>query len=307
MNVLRTQAASLGVFKTFDGYRTPEFLDIQTQSMSLGLLEDLPNLGLAIVGTRHPQKRSLDLLEKTFQKLRGSRLIIISGFARGVDSAAHELALKHGIPTIAILGCGIDIDYPRENRRLRHEILDAGGMILSPFERGSPPLPHAFHHRNGMIAGFSKAVWVVEAAAVSGTLNTASWAQKFNRDLYATSCFPDDPFFQGNQKILSQVQTDRYPVGSPFFGLQSLALTWPELQGNSDIQTELALRSKPRSRLQNLILSIQSEYGMCNARTLLQIDMESGTSPGDHFRELQIEMEAHRIRERADGTLESTN
>ena len=307
MNVLRTEAASLGVFKTFDGYRTPEFLDIQTQSMSLGLLEDLPNLGLAIVGTRHPQKRSLELLERTVQKLRGSRLIIISGFARGVDSAAHELALKNGIPTIAILGCGIDIDYPKENRRLRHEILNAGGMILSPFERGSPPLPHAFHHRNGMIAGFSKAVWVVEAAAVSGTLNTASWAQKFNRDLYATSCFPDDPFFQGNQKILSQGQPDRYPVGHPFFGLHSLAPTWPELEADSKGQFELAFRNQPRSRLQNLILSIQSEYGLCNARTLLQIDLESGTDPSDHFRELQIELEEHRIRERSDGTLESSN
>ncbi len=305
MNVHRIAASSLGVFRTFDGYRTPEFLDIQTQAKNLDLLEDLPNLGLAIVGTRHPQKRSLQLLEHALEKLRGSGLIVISGFARGVDSAAHELALKNGLGTMAILGCGIDIEYPKENHHLRARILEAGGMIISPYERGSAPLPHAFHHRNGLIAGFSKAVWVVEAAAISGTLNTASWAQKFNRDLYATSCFPDDPFFQGNQKLLSHTCTDRYPVAHPFFGPQSLSLSWPELKGDTLSQRELSLRLPARSRLQKLLLSIQSEFGTCHARVLFQKDLETGTSPSEHFRELQVEIEQKRIREQPDGMLES--
>jgi DNA protecting protein DprA len=307
MNVLRMATSTLGVFRTFDGYRTPEFLDIQTQTKTPGLLEDLPNLGLAIVGTRHPQKRSLSLLERTMEELRGSGLIILSGFARGIDSAAHELAIKNGLRTIAILGCGIDVDYPRENRRLREEILASGGMVLSPFECGSPPLPHAFHHRNGLIAGFSRAVWVVEAAAVSGTLNTANWAQKFNRDLYATSCFPEDPFFQGNQKILSQSDTDRYPVAHPFFGPESLCASWPGLrQAARPHQGLLGLGNKVRSRLQNLILSLQSSTGICHATTLLQVDLENGKSPSEHFQELSDEIREQRVRENPDGTLEST-
>ncbi|MBU6153470.1 MAG: DNA-processing protein DprA [Bdellovibrionales bacterium] len=305
MNVLRIDACSLGVFKTFDGYRAPEFLDIQTQSMSPDLLEDLPHLGLAIVGTRHPQNRSLRILARTVEKLSGSGLIIISGFARGVDSAAHELALRHGLRTIAILGCGIDVDYPKENRRLRDQILLEGGMILSSFDRGSPPLPHAFHQRNGMIAGFSKAVWVVEAAGVSGTLNTASWAQKFNRDLYATSCFPDDPFFQGNQKILSQSQPDRYPVAHPFFGPQSLACTWPEMPLNRDTQTNLNFPRCERTRLQEMVLSIQSEFGICHGIALMQADLEAGTPPSTHFRELEIEIREGRIQKHANGSLET--
>ena len=305
MNVLRIASCSLGVFKSFDGYRTPDFVEIQTQSADTGLLEDLPHLGLAIVGTRHPQKRSLELLARTLELLRGSGLIIISGFARVIDSSAHELALKNGLRTLAILGCGIDVEYPRENRHLRREILSAGGMILSPFEAGSPPLPHAFHHRNGMIAGFSKAVWVVEAAAVSGTLNTAAWAQKFNRDLYATSCFPEDPFFQGNQKLLSQQHPDRYPVASPFFGPQSLLPSWGFLSCPGG-QKGFNLPDPRRSRLQTLILVIQSELGTCHERILLEHDVKAGRSVPGHFTELEVEIREGRIRRNPDGTVECT-
>jgi len=304
MNVVRIQTSDLNVFKTFDGYRNPEFLDIQTPSTTPAHLEDLPNLGLAIVGTRHPQKRSLELLDRTLSELRGSNLIIISGFARGIDSRAHELAIQNGLRTIAILGCGIDIDYPRENRRLRNSIFDSGGMILSPCERGMAPIARNFYERNGLIAGFSKAVWVVEAAAVSGTLNTATWATKFNRALYATSCFPNDPFYQGNEKLLSQNRSDRYPLAEPFFNAQSLGSTWPDLHSSQSPQSSFELLSKAKTDLQRWILELKHQFGQCHPQALLQHAYQNGLSPGSFYRELEKELASGKINQTREGTLE---
>ena len=147
------------------------FLEIETndsdteENKTSELFSSLPENGLAIVGTRFPQRKSFDLLEKTMEELKGSGLVIVSGFARGIDSRAHELAIEYGLKTIAILGCGLNIDYPRENHILRKKILAHGGLIISPFETGLPPIPRNFLSRNQLIAYFSKAVWVVEAAA----------------------------------------------------------------------------------------------------------------------------------------------
>lgn len=204
-------------------------IQIETLNPEWDLLKSLPDSGFAIVGTRYPQRKSFEFLEKTIHDLRDTGLIIVSGFARGIDSRAHELAVDSGLKTLAILGCGLNIDYPRENRHLRKKILDHGGWILSPFEADAPALPHHFLNRNQLIAHFSKAVWVVEAASISGSLNTANHAFHLNRDLYATPCFPDDTFYEGNQKLLSQKETDKYPIADPFFGVHSLLKTWERL------------------------------------------------------------------------------
>jgi DNA protecting protein DprA len=223
---------------TFQPSPRPVKLDVESFTTDLSLLDQLPECGFAIVGTRTPQRRSFELLEKTMADLRGSNLVIISGLARGIDSRAHELAIEHGLKTIAILGNGIDIDYPRENRHLRKKIVEHGGMVISQFERQMAPIKYNFIHRNQLIAGLSSAVWVVEAAAISGTLNTAKHAASFNRDLYATPCFPGDPFFQGNEKLLSEQHPDRYPIAKPFFGSHSLSPTWRELMQGSSKQTD---------------------------------------------------------------------
>jgi DNA protecting protein DprA len=290
MQTHRIPSRAIRAFETFDGYRIPEFLDVQSLSGNSSLLDDLPDLGLGVVGTRHPQKRSLDLLERVMADLRGTRLIVISGFARGIDSAAHALALKNGLRTIAILGCGIDIDYPRENRRLRHQILDAGGLILSPFESHYTPIPRNFLERNGLIAGFSKATWVVEAAAVSGTLNTATWATKFNRSLYATSCFPSDPFFEGNEKLLSQRRTDRYPVAELLFGAHSLGSTWPDLVSHSQNPHQLSFKETSLSTLQRWVRELTATYGECHVQALLTLAHENGVSPGQFYLSLESEI-----------------
>src|SRR4051812_39077234 len=99
----------------------PKELFIQGTPKAIELLECLPDRGLAVVGTRNPQTRSIGSLKKWILELEGSRLIILSGLARGIDTVAHGSALEAGLPTIAILGAGLDIDYPRQNQELRQK------------------------------------------------------------------------------------------------------------------------------------------------------------------------------------------
>ena len=271
------------------------FLEIETEDPSGTLLHTLPESGFAIVGTRYPQRKSFELLEKTMEKLRDSRLVIVSGFARGIDSRAHELAVECGLKTIAILGCGLNIDYPRENRTLRKKILNHGGMIISPFETEMPALPRNFLSRNQLIAYFSKAVWVVEAAAISGTLNTANHASNLNRDLYATPCFPDDPFFEGNQKLLSQKNTDRYPIADPFFGVSALAKTWSHLGAISNDQKKWD--RKNMTKIQRWILELKHTQGECRIQSLMNLATSQGMSPGQFYLEYEKELNAEKFSE----------
>ena len=271
------------------------FLEIETEDESGSLLGALPEYGLAIVGTRYPQRKSFEYLEKTMEGLRDSKLIIVSGFARGIDSRAHELAIENGLKTIAILGCGLDLDYPRENRTLRKKILDHGGMMISPFEREMPALPRNFLSRNQLIAYFAKAVWVVEAAAISGTLNTAHHASNLNRDLYATPCFPDDPFFEGNQKLLSQRNTDRYPIAEPFFGVHSLAKSWNHLQVDS--REKKKLDRKNITKIQKWILELKHIQGECRIQSLMNFATSQGLSPGQFYLEYEKELSEGKFKE----------
>ena len=264
------------------------FLDFETNMESNALLDTLPDRGLAIVGTRYPQRKSFDLLEKTMESLRGSGLVIVSGFARGIDSRAHELALEYGLKTIAILGCGLNNDYPRENRDLRKRILEDGGMMISPFERNFEPLPRNFLSRNQLIAFFSQAVWVVEAAAISGTLNTARHASELNRDLYATPSFPGDPFFEGNQKLLSQQFCEKYPVADLFFGVHSLAKTWGQFL---EVKTSgKKIDRKNITRIQKWILTLEYEHGECKIQSLMNHAISQGLSPGQFCLEYENEL-----------------
>jgi DNA protecting protein DprA len=201
----------------------PEEIFIQGSLKALGLLQRLPEEGLAIVGTRNPQPRSIALVEKQIQDLAGAPLVILSGLARGIDTAAHSAALRWGLPTVAFLGTGLQFTFPQSNVRLRQEILESGGLIVSEFPFGMPGLGHQFLQRNRLIAGWAKATWVVEAGKKSGALNTARWARELHRACYAVPCFPGDPALAGNQTLL-----DRDHAFS-FWGIHSLGATWLEL------------------------------------------------------------------------------
>ncbi|MEE8574737.1 MAG: DNA-processing protein DprA [Thermodesulfobacteriota bacterium] len=139
---------------------------------------------VAIVGTRKPSHYGLRMSESIARDLATLGVIIISGMARGCDSAAHRGTLSAGGKTIAVLGTGLDIIYPPENTKLYSEIAEKG-LIVSEFPLGTPPRPQNFPIRNRIISGLSLGVLVVEAPLRSGAMMTARLALEGGRDVFA--------------------------------------------------------------------------------------------------------------------------
>src|SRR6185437_1608362 len=117
--------------------------------------------------------------------LAGRGVVILSGMARGVDTAAHKGALDAGGKTVAVWGTGIDVVYPKENKKLAERIVEQGGAIVSEYAMGTFPAPQNFPIRNRILSGMSVGVLVVEAGEYSGTRITARCAMEQNRDVYA--------------------------------------------------------------------------------------------------------------------------
>jgi DNA processing protein len=145
----------------------------------------LASPSIAVVGTRHPTPYGAGMAEMLSRDLAHRGLTIVSGMARGVDTAAHKGALAAKRPTIAVWGTGIDVIYPKENKSLSEQIVAGGGAIISEFPLGVFPAPQNFPRRNRILSGISIGVLVVEAAEYSGTRVTARCAIEQNRDVYA--------------------------------------------------------------------------------------------------------------------------
>jgi len=141
--------------------------------------------GIAVVGTRQPSPYGLGMAEMLSRDLANRRLTIMSGMARGVDTAAHKGTLDAGGKTVAVWGTGIDVVYPKENKKLAERIVESGGTIVSEFPLGTFPAPQNFPLRNRILSGMSVGVLVVEAGEYSGTRITARCAMEQNRDVYA--------------------------------------------------------------------------------------------------------------------------
>jgi DNA processing protein len=141
--------------------------------------------GIAMVGTRHPTPYGVGMAERLACDLSTRGVIIISGLARGVDTASHRGVVNAKGKTVAVLGTGVDVIYPRENGKLADQILSLGGAIVSEFPVGTQALPQNFPIRNRIISGLSLGVLVVEAGEYSGTRITARCALEQSREVYA--------------------------------------------------------------------------------------------------------------------------
>ena len=139
---------------------------------------------IAVVGTRKATSYGKWASYGFAKKLSQYGIVVVSGMAYGIDSFAHKGAVENKGKTIAILGCGIDICYPVQNKGLRERILKESGLIMSEYEPGAPPLPFRFPLRNRIISGLSLGTIVIEAGISSGSLITAEYAAEQGRNIY---------------------------------------------------------------------------------------------------------------------------
>jgi DNA processing protein len=156
---------------------------------------------VAIVGSRAATAAGRALARGMGRDLASWGATVVSGLARGIDTAAHEGALDGAGRTIAVLGCGLDRTYPAENEQLAGRIAGKGAVV-SEFPLGTPPLPDHFPRRNRVIAGWSQVVVVVEAAIRSGALNTARCAADEGRDVLAVPGHPTMPQSAGTNQLI---------------------------------------------------------------------------------------------------------
>lgn len=160
---------------------------------------------LAIIGSRNCSINNFNFAKKTARDVSDYGYVIVSGMAKGIDSAAHIGSLENG--TIAVLGGDINNIYPKENEYLYYEILDKNGLIISEFPLGTKPKPENFPMRNRIIAGLSRGVLIISAGLKSGTIHTANQAVKYGREVLV---FPGNPYDEGcfgSNKLLQQGAT----------------------------------------------------------------------------------------------------
>ncbi len=168
-----------------------------------GNLISQDNTAIALVGSRRPTHYGKSVAEKVAAELAESGLTVVSGLARGIDSSAHRGALKAGGRTIAVLGNGIDVVYPGENRALQDNI-SLSGAVISEYPLGSPPEAWHFPVRNRIISGLSRAIVVIEASERSGALITADCALEQGREVLAVPGNINSPVSKGTNRLIKQ-------------------------------------------------------------------------------------------------------
>ncbi len=186
--IARAAAAGATVISVDDPSYPPRLKEIYDPPLVLyvrGNVDVLTRPGIAMVGTRHPTPYGSGMAERLACDLAVHGLVIISGMARGVDTASHRGAIAAKGKTLAVFGTGVDVIYPKENSRLSEQILALGGALISEFPIGTFAAPQNFPIRNRILSGMSVGVLVVEAAEYSGTRITARCALEQNRDVFA--------------------------------------------------------------------------------------------------------------------------
>ena len=181
---------------------------------------------IAIVGSRHTTHYGLETAKKLGYQLAYAGVTVVSGMARGIDTAAHQGALAAKGRTIAVLGCGINVVYPPENKSLYDKIVESGSAVVTEYPFNSPPDAQNFAIRNRVISGLALGVVVVEAAPGSGALITVKWAEEQGRPVFAVPGRIDSPPSKGCHKLIkdgAKLVEDAEDILTEFEYLQPLA------------------------------------------------------------------------------------
>lgn len=157
---------------------------------------------VAMVGTRKCSDYGRATTARLVQEMKADGTTIVSGLAYGIDTAAHTAALENGLPTVAVLGHGLDIVYPQQNRLLARRIVEQGGALLSEYPIGTGINASYFPARNRIVAALSDATIVVEAAERGGALITANMANSYHREVFAVPGRLNDPLSEGCNNLV---------------------------------------------------------------------------------------------------------
>jgi len=157
---------------------------------------------IAIVGTRKASSMGKQIAQNISRELSASGIIIVSGLAMGIDTAAHTGAIEGGTETIAVLGNGIDKIYPAQNENLGRKIIEGGGAIISEYSPGEPSYKNYFIQRNRIISGLSDAIVVIEAPERSGALSTARFAAEQGRPVFVIPGPINHPNYVGSHALI---------------------------------------------------------------------------------------------------------
>lgn len=230
-----------------------EIFDPPIMLFAMGRTELLGRPSLGVVGTRRPTPYGVAATERLAGEVATAGLVVVSGMARGIDTAAHRATLAVGGLTVAVFGSGIDHIYPAENRKLAEEVANKG-LLLSEFPMGCPGHPQNFPQRNRIISGVSLGVLVVEGAQYSGSSITAQLAMEQGRDVFAVpgnitskmSWAPNLLIKQGAKLV--QAAEDILSELPPYIRQQLPRLESPDAGGASDSE-ELAKLLGPQARL----------------------------------------------------------
>jgi DNA processing protein len=258
-----------------------------------GEIKEEDKFAVAIVGTRRPTEYGRSVAYKLANELVQRGFTVVSGLARGIDTSAHKGALDGGGRTIAVLGCGVDIVYPQENKELMDRIIE-NGAVISEFAPGVPPQPWHFPERNRLISGLSLGAVIVQAPEGSGALITANLALEQGREVFAVPGNIEDPRSKGPHQLIKEgaklvelvddIITElgipsqiSHPTPTPTPKIPSLFLPPEEEQ-----------LLKLLSHEERYIGDITKESGLPPSRvasilTLLEIKGLVKRLPGDHF------------------------
>lgn len=199
---------------------------------------------IGIVGTRSATEYGKRICRQIVADMDCQKPMIVSGLAYGIDSCAHRAAVETGLPTVAVLGHGLDRIYPYSNSALAQEMLSCGGL-LTEFFKGTAPDRENFPKRNRIIAGLCDAVIVVEAARRGGALITADIANSYSRDVFAVPGRIGDPWSEGSNYLIRTNQAHLLES----FGNMEYIMGWKEPEKKNPVQRRIFLEMTPDEEL----------------------------------------------------------
>ncbi len=195
---------------------------------------------VAVVGTRRATEYGRDRVAALINSFKQEEITVVSGLAMGIDSAAHRAALANELPTVAVVGHGLEQIYPAMNRDLAKRIVKNGGGILTEYPHGTPINPGLFPARNRIIAALSDATVVAESSTKGGSLITANLATAYNRDVMAFPGRIGDPYSTGCNRIIASAKAQLIETGDDLFA----TMQWQRRQA-APTQTAIPLDLPP--------------------------------------------------------------